>query len=464
MRLVGRPDHASLFLVVLFHTPIFNPEPNRPYRRCLVLAIQPTEPLTLSRLFTSDTDGSPRIMPPKKAASTSARAGPSSVRSEEPPSEPEHLHDSEVEDESPTPMSKADFRRLLDRLAFLEARELERQAARNPDPVRSKEPKLAPPPEFDGNMLQYRNFMAKVTLTFTLCPRTYPDDESKVLFVISRFADRPLDWAREIVTDDRHPYRHNYKAFKTALDNIYLDRHHRELCEDKLNRLSVTSTVAAYAAEFQPLVEALNWNEESKCSTFYSKLPTDVKTSLAIVGRASTFDALISQAIAVDQRLRQARREKSFHAPASADPMASSRPPFRPGPRESDPLRNIYPLSKPQFQSPRPSPAPNYNSAAAAPSNNQPPQSSSAPTTRPPQPSGPRGPLSEDEKTRRLQKGLCLYCGDPNHIRVNCPSRLAREARVSAMHFHHLESHPEPTERLPEPENYHSQAPPRSEA
>ena len=159
-------------------------------------------------------------------------------------------------------------------------------------------------------MSEYRNFMAQVALTFTLCPRTYPDGRSQVLFVISRLRDRPLDWAREIATNPQHPYHNDYEAFKAALDNIYLDRNYRELCEDKLNSLTVTSSVAAYAAEFQSLIEALDWNEGAKCSAFYSKLPSDMKDSMAIVGRATTFNALINQAIALDQRARQARREK----------------------------------------------------------------------------------------------------------------------------------------------------------
>jgi 6-phosphogluconolactonase/glucosamine-6-phosphate isomerase/deaminase len=32
-----------------------------------------------------------------------------------------------------------------------------------------------------------------------------------------------------------------------------------------------------------------------------------------------------------------------------------------------------------------------------------------------------RGPLSEEEKQRRRANRLCLYCGGPGHIAVNCP-------------------------------------------
>ena len=38
-----------------------------------------------------------------------------------------------------------------------------------------------------------------------------------------------------------------------------------------------------------------------------------------------------------------------------------------------------------------------------------------------------RGPLSEEEKQRRRANRLCLYCGGPGHIVVNCPHRPKRE-------------------------------------
>ena len=37
------------------------------------------------------------------------------------------------------------------------------------------------------------------------------------------------------------------------------------------------------------------------------------------------------------------------------------------------------------------------------------------------------GPLSEEEKQRRRENRLCLYCGGPGHIAVNCPHRPKRQ-------------------------------------
>jgi len=394
-------------------------------------------------------------MPPKRTAPSNSRS--------EPPLDPQHedeldlLRESESEEESVTPISAADYRRLLNRLDVLENRELQRQDA----PLHPKEPKLAPPPEFHGKISEYRNFMAQCTLTFTLCPHTYPNDKAKVLFTVSRLRSKALDWAREIPANEEHPFHNDYDAFKTALDNIYLDRHYRELCEDKLNNLFQTSTVAAYAADFQSFVEPLEWNEKAKCSTFYSKLDLNIKDAMVIVGRATTFNALVSQAISLDQRQRQARREKKLltsnpNSSSSGNKSSTSTSKSQSNSRDPNPLQTLHHQSKPQFKS-QPTSTSKFNST-------KPPfqssQNSNTSSTQPPKTSGPRGPLSEEEKTRRRQKGLCLYCADPNHDRENCPLRLAREARISAIHFLPSESQP----RLPESENYQSQAPSRSEA
>src|SRR4030095_4144660 len=130
------------------------------------------------------------------------------------------------------------------RLAALEAERQQSLADRA-----SKDPKLAPPPEFFGKVSEYRNFITQCTLAFTLCPNTYPDDEKKVLFVISRLRGTALSWAREIVENKEHLLRKDYNAFQSAMANVYLDQNYRDTCETKLNSLRQTKSAAAYYVE-----------------------------------------------------------------------------------------------------------------------------------------------------------------------------------------------------------------------
>jgi phage/plasmid primase-like uncharacterized protein len=42
-----------------------------------------------------------------------------------------------------------------------------------------------------------------------------------------------------------------------------------------------------------------------------------------------------------------------------------------------------------------------------------------------------RGPLTQEERMRRISQGLCLYCGGAGHIAVACPNR--RPVRAAAV-------------------------------
>ena len=45
-----------------------------------------------------------------------------------------------------------------------------------------------------------------------------------------------------------------------------------------------------------------------------------------------------------------------------------------------------------------------------------------------------RGPLSDAEKQRRRAHHLCLYCGHPGHIVVNCPHKPRHQVNQESAH------------------------------
>ena len=40
------------------------------------------------------------------------------------------------------------------------------------------------------------------------------------------------------------------------------------------------------------------------------------------------------------------------------------------------------------------------------------------------------GRLTQEEKERRRRERLCMYCGQPNHIAVNCPTLQTRHTTL----------------------------------
>jgi len=232
-----------------------------------------------------------------------------------------------------------------------------------------------------------------------MCPNTYVTDEQKVLFIISLLRGPALTWARDIPEQPDHHLRNDYPAFKRALSNLYLDRNLKASCEDKLSHLHQTKSAAAYAVEFQSTVAPLGLNNDAECLFFYLGLKSEIKDDLATVGRATTLTALIDQAVGIDQRKHQRRlEEKKSNPSSSSSPVSSS------GSRDSKPKSQSSPASANLVSQ--------FNSSNSG---------------------KPHGPLTNSEKARRKQKGLCVYCADPGHLWANCPRRLAHAAKANAL-------------------------------
>jgi hypothetical protein len=341
--------------------------------------------------------------------------GPSTSHTPENPHEDSDLDsvNDEGNRDEPITVNDQDLRRLLLRVtqALDEARAEIRQQAEviatlqdtqqhAPGGGVVREPRVNEPAEFGGKASEYRTFMSQCLLTFTLCPITYNKDKKKVLFVISYLVGTARDWACEILENEKHPYYKNFPAFKQALDTLYLDRNLKHQARDKLSRLKQTKSAAAYSVEFQETIAPLKLNDDAKCLLFYMGLKDTVKDALATIGEEETFQPLVDQVIAIDQRQHQRRMEEKKSSTRSYE---STRSHESTGSHESTRSRE-------------PSPRPQFNPNGKRPAPHEPP-------SKPRPHSQPRGPISEDEKNRRRDENLCFRCASPDHKANDCHLR-----------------------------------------
>ena len=166
------------------------------------------------------------------------------------------------------------------------------------------------PDTFTGKVTEFQNFIMQCTLSLTLCPITYLEDEDRVLFVISCLRGTPLTWARDIIFDHQHPLRKNYTAFKATLTNLYEDHTYEMECEDKIRHLEQTGSAASYTQAFQTLTAPLDLDKKSKCLMFFGKLKSEVKKAIIIVDYSMEFQDLVNQAIKFDQLFYQQSHEE----------------------------------------------------------------------------------------------------------------------------------------------------------
>ena len=90
-----------------------------------------------------------------------------------------------------------------------------------------------------------------------------------------------MNWACTIAKTPDHQYYVNYPMFKEALSNLYSDHNLQVRNEDKIAYLEHTKSAAAYATEFQSLVELLELNDQAKSLLFYKNLKSTVKDAIA---------------------------------------------------------------------------------------------------------------------------------------------------------------------------------------
>jgi hypothetical protein len=315
----------------------------------------------------------------------------------------------------------------------------------------SPEPKVTKPPEFTGKTSEFKNFIALCTLTFTMQPRMYSSGEKKVLFIIAQFRGTPLEWARDIITHPDHPLCRDYPAFIKALNNLYLDRNARLIASQKLLNLKQTSSVTSYATKFQSLAAILDYNDNFLHDMFYNKLGSDIKDRLVMMEMAPTLQGLINQAITLDQRDFQRRLEDKNSASSNKRRRVDTKLDSADSKPQSS-RDNSRTNPKPDSTDSRINSKPKSSSSSAGPSKSSAPAFSSR--------SKPRGPLTDAEKQRRKDKGLCLYCGNPGHFADACPNLpQARQAQTSTLALDSSTSAP-----IVYLENWLSQVPLRQDA
>ena len=256
-----------------------------------------------------------------------------------------------------------------------------------------KEPKIGLPVKFDGTRSQFRGFLNQVRLVIQMHPSRYPTDASRVGLVGTLLSGSALAWFAPLL-EKESPLLNSFEEFISEFKACFGDTDSIRTAINKIRRLRQGDRPAsAYAADFRLLAADIPWDDQALMEQFRYGLRNDVKDLLlTFPEEPKSLTEAISRAVRCDNRLFERRSERQFQMPRARSEPTYASVVAKPFPRES------------------------YNA---------PPVSTPTPmeidTTR------RRGPLSEEEKQRRRANRLCLYCGGPGHIAVNCPHRPRRQ-------------------------------------
>jgi len=304
------------------------------------------------------------------------------------------------EDQIPVTLTQRhmqEFENMANAIAVLQEKLRSLQTASNPlmptsPPV--KEPRVSDPEHFDGSRHLLRNFIAQIKLVIQAQPSRFATERQKVIFAATFLRGPAFSWLQPYLESlDEVEMLNNLTLFFKELQNVFGDPDKVATAERQLCKLKQTRSVANYATDFHRLSALTQWNDPALCYQFYEGLKNDVKDELSRTDRPKDLAGLIALAVKVDTRIYERHLEKY-----------NSSPRFFPRPTPVHVSAQPVPASKP-IQS----------------------DAMEIDGTR-----APRQSLTPQEKQRRRDNNLCLYCGQAGHMTRDCSIR-PQDQRPSAL-------------------------------
>ena len=257
-----------------------------------------------------------------------------------------------------------------------------------------QELKLQDPDYYNGATGKLSHFITQVNMVVNANPSRFPTPYSEVLYTCNLLRGAAFDYVQPMVDMDVvHPTMANLRTFFNALRAVFGDSDPRATSERALRTLTHTTSVSAYAIKFRQHTQLLGWNDASLIYHFHTGLQSTIKDELARDMKPTSFDAYVALAIYKENRIEDRNLERASY---------SRRHPFSP------------------FTSPLPTPLPRQNPLLPPPgftSGGHPvPMDIDATRTK-------TGGLTPEERNRRYDLKLCMYCGAADHAFLTCPTR-----------------------------------------
>jgi Retrotransposon gag protein len=275
-------------------------------------------------------------------------------------------------------------------------------------PPKTSEPKVALPDKFDGDKRKLRGFLNQLELIFTLNSTKYPTDAIKVAFVGSLLTGRALSWFNPMFEKQASftNLLNNWANFKKSLMDTFGDPDRTRIAEYHLRDLRQGNKPASsYAAEFRTLATDVEWNQAALLSQFKCGLKPEVKDMLLNHDLPDDLEEFMTLAIKLDNRLFEHQQEKRLTQQNQHGNQHKQQ-------------RGNQPTNKQQNHQQ----STQYSTTTTTPASNKPvPMEIDAIKKG--------GKLTDVEKQRRRDQGLCLYCGG-NHLRANCPTAPKMKPRT----------------------------------
>jgi len=250
-------------------------------------------------------------------------------------------------------------------------------------------------PKFKGpeGEVSFAEFKAKLRAQQGRFAPALASDVDKITYAFQCMEGAPARYVSVFINqqlEDTEGILTSYDTFLKTIDRVFGDQQNTEEAEHNLNHLRQGhSSLSEYIVKFRELSARTTWNESALLSTFKEGLSYSIKNVLAIQWhRLTTIEDTISAASQAAQNLRLQDRFRPRHAPQT------------------------------NYQAPRRSPTP---VAVSGPSSGAGPMDLDAVSFK---------KITPEERQRRMDLRLCLYCGGSGHQVRGCPVKKPIHANV----------------------------------
>lgn len=243
-------------------------------------------------------------------------------------------------------------------------------------------PKVSLPEKFAGSISRFRDFIASVENIFALQPHRYPQDEVKTRFIGTLLVGDALSWFRDLVEQFPEQLR-DYEVFKSEFKAMFDDPNATRHACDQLARLSQGSgSVSHYSLKFRRLAAQTGYNEAALRHFFRKGLHGKVKDVLSHTQEEpANLEEFIRFCIKIDHRLfdrkMEQKNENHYEPPVFKPSQNAAFKSAGPTPMDLDVMQSE--TQKAKFKK-----------------------------------------LTKQEKQRRADNNLCLYCASDKHQLPDC--------------------------------------------
>ena len=238
----------------------------------------------------------------------------------------------------------------------------------------ASEPRVGVPERYAGDGEGCRPFLTNCSILFALQPHTFASEDARVAFTVNHLTGRARLWGTA-EWERRTPACSSFQTFAAELRKVFGEASRGPDASGGLLGLNQGSrSVADYSIHFRTRASSSEWNQAAQCDAFLMGLADYIKDELISYDLPTTLDGIIELASRIDRPI-QARQQEKHQGLAGR-------------------------------RQPAPSPAASGVSMLSG------SRSSGEPE---PMQVG-RASLTPEERRRRREGNLCLYCGQAGHF------------------------------------------------